>query len=63
MAAANYDLSAQQRRDLARDVKSAEKAFKKNPGQYSPQQRRELGAFIEHGKKGRDIRKEGGSGA
>lgn len=63
MAAANYDMSSQQRKALARDVRAATKAYKTDKGEYTPQQRREMKAFIEHGRKGRDIRKEGGFGA
>lgn len=63
MAAANYNMTAQQRKALAKDVRAANKAYKSNAGSYTPQQRREMKAFIEHGRKGRDIRKDGGFGA
>lgn len=63
MAAAGYHMTAQQKKALARDVASAEKAYKNDPNRFTPQQKRELKAFIDHGKKGRDIRNEGGWGA
>lgn len=63
MSASNYQMTPAQKKALAADVRAAEKAFKSNSGNWSNQQTREMEAFIHYGKKGRDIRNEGGYGA
>lgn len=63
MSASNYQMTPAQKKALAEDVKSAQKAYKANSGNWSNQQKREMEAFIHYGKKGRDIRNEGGFGA